>query len=97
MSMRASLISFFLRRTVKKTMSNFVDPISVRARFSSSPKKLSAKVKSERLDAGGVPGSWLSKKNADVPLRLFCICMEEVTSSVATEATVKSRLKWRVL
>ena len=46
MSMRASLISFFLRRTVKKTMSNFVDPISVRARFSSSPKKLSAKIKS---------------------------------------------------
>lgn len=64
MSIRASLISFFLRRTVKKTMSNFVDPISVRARFSTSPKKLSAKVKSERLDAGGVPGSWLSKQNA---------------------------------
>ena len=47
-------------------MSNFVDPISVRARFSSSPKKLSPKIKTERLDAGGVPGSWLSKQNADV-------------------------------
>ena len=66
MSMRASLISFFLRRTVKKMMSNFVDPISVRARFSSSPKKLSSKIKTERFDAGGVPGSWLSTKNADV-------------------------------
>ena len=66
MSMRASLISFFLRRTLKKTMSNFADPISVRARFSSSPKKLSSKIKTERLDAGGVPGSWLSQQNADV-------------------------------
>jgi len=66
MSMRASLISFFLRRTVKKMLSNFVDPISVRARFSSSPKKLSSKIKTERFDAGGVPGSWLSTKNADV-------------------------------
>ena len=66
MSMRARLISFFLRRTVKKTMSNFVDPISVRARFSSSPKKLSSKIKTERFDAGGVLGSWLSTKNADV-------------------------------
>ena len=47
-------------------MSNFVDPISVRARFSSSPKKLSSKIKTERFDAGGVPGSWLSTKNADV-------------------------------
>ena len=65
MSVRASLISFFLRRTVKKTMSNFVDPISVRARFSSSPKKLSAEVMSERVESGGVSGSWLWKKNAD--------------------------------
>ena len=65
MSMRASLISFFLRRPVKKTMSNFVDPISLRARFSSSPKKLSSKIKTERLDVGAVPGSWLSKQNAD--------------------------------
>ena len=65
MSVRASLISFFLRRTVKKTMSNFVEPISLRARFSSSPKKLSAEVMSERVESGGVSGSWLWKKNAD--------------------------------
>ena len=65
MSVRASLISFFLRRTVKKTMSNFVDPISLRARFSSAPTKLSAEVMSERVESGGVSGSWLWKKNAD--------------------------------
>ena len=65
MSVRASLISFFLRRTVKKTMSNFVEPISLRARFSSSPKKLPAEVMSERVESGGVSGSWLWKKNAD--------------------------------
>ena len=27
--------------------------------------------------------------------KVVCICMVVVTSSVATEATVKSRLKWR--
>lgn len=60
MSVRASLISFFLRRTLKKRMANFEDPADVRQSPSLPGSRTPKDVVVTPVDAGGVPAEWIT-------------------------------------
>ncbi|MEM1436718.1 MAG: alpha/beta hydrolase [Pseudomonadota bacterium] len=59
MSIRASALSFFLKRTLKKQMASFEDPIAMRARASSGFGRTPKEVQLEAIDAGGVAAQWV--------------------------------------
>ena len=59
MSIRASLLSLFMRLTIKKQMAKFDDPVAFRERSSGFGAKTPEAVKSTRVDAGGVPSEWI--------------------------------------
>ena len=60
MSVRASLISFFLRRTLKKQMATFEDPADVRQSQSRPGAKMPKDLTIAPVDAGGVPAEWIT-------------------------------------
>jgi acetyl esterase/lipase len=64
MSVRASLLSFFMRYTVKKEMANLNDPASFRERSGGFGAKHLEEVSSEQVDAGGVPSEWVKWRGA---------------------------------
>ena len=64
MSARASLISFFLRHTLKKRMAEFDDPADVRQAPSIPGGGVPKDVRVEPVDAGGVPSEWIIPDNA---------------------------------
>ena len=59
MSIRASLISFFMRRTLKRRMANFEDPEEVRGAASLPGAKIPKTVTVMPVDAGGVGAEWI--------------------------------------
>jgi len=63
MSVRASLISFFLRRTLKKQMATFEDPADVRQSPSLPGSKTPKDVTVAPVDAGSVPAEWITPDN----------------------------------
>ena len=64
MSIRASLISFFLRRTLKKRMAEFDDPADVRQAPSLPGSGVPKDIRIEPVDAAGVPAEWLTPEGA---------------------------------
>lgn len=64
MSVRASLISFFLRRTLKKQMATFEDPADVRQSPSLPGSRTPKDVSLTPVDAGGVPAEWITPDNS---------------------------------
>ena len=64
MSVRASLISFFLRHTLKKRMAEFDDPADVRQAPSLPGGGVPDDVRVEPVDAGGVPSEWITPDGA---------------------------------
>ncbi len=65
MSIRASLISFFMRHTLKKQMANFDDPEEVRGASSLPGAKIPESVTVTAVDAGGVSAEWISPDTAN--------------------------------
>ena len=59
MSIRASLLSLFMRLTIKKQMAKLDDPVAFRARPGGFGGKIPEAVKSTQVDAGGVPSEWV--------------------------------------
>ncbi len=64
MSIRAGLISFFLRRTLKKRMAEFEDPADVRQAPSLPGSRIPKDVRVEAVDAAGVPAEWITPDGA---------------------------------
>lgn len=64
MSVRASLISFFLRRTLKKRMAEFDDPADVRQAPSLPGSGVPKDVRIRPVDAGGVCAEWITPEGA---------------------------------
>jgi len=62
MSIRASLVSFFLRRTLKKQMATFEDPEEVRQSPSLPGGKVPKTLSVEAVQAGGVPAEWVAPR-----------------------------------
>ncbi|MBL6690877.1 MAG: alpha/beta hydrolase [Pseudomonadales bacterium] len=60
MSIRASIVSFFFRRTVRKQMAEIDDPAAIREQMSQPLGKTPEKVAVEPVDAGGVVAEWVS-------------------------------------
>ena len=66
MSIRASLISFLLRHTIKKQFSNFNDPVELRELANGGGSaELPAEVRLSDLDAGGIPAEWVDWSDVD--------------------------------
>jgi monoterpene epsilon-lactone hydrolase len=59
MSIRASLLSLFMRLTIKKQMATLDDPVAFRERPGGFGGKTPESVKSTPVDAGGVPSEWV--------------------------------------
>jgi monoterpene epsilon-lactone hydrolase len=59
MSIRASLLSLFMRLTIKKQMATLDDPVAFRERPGGFGGKIPESVKSTPVDAGGVPSEWV--------------------------------------
>ena len=59
MSLRAGLISFFLRHTLKKKMASFDDHQKLRKQAGASFGKTPAEVETETVDAAGVTAEWV--------------------------------------
>ncbi len=59
MSIRASIVSFVLRRTVRKQMSAFDNPEDIRDQMSRPMGKTPDSVAIEPVDANGVPAEWV--------------------------------------
>ena len=59
MSLRAGVLSFFLKRTLKKQMASFEDPVAMRARASRGFGRTPQDVELETVDAGGVVAQWV--------------------------------------
>ena len=59
MSIRASLLSLFMRLTIKKEMAKLDDPVAFRKRAGGFGGKIPEAVKSTPVDAGGVPSEWV--------------------------------------
>ncbi len=64
MSIRASIISFVLRHTIRKQMSTFEEPAALRKQMSRSTGNPPADVTVETDSAGGVPSEWLTAQGA---------------------------------
>ncbi len=60
MSIRAGLISFVLRHTLKKRMASFDDPLELRAQAGASIGRIPAEVATESVNADGVDAQWVS-------------------------------------
>ena len=60
MSIRASLLSFYMRRTLKKQMASFEDVEEVRQSPSLPGGKVPEDISIEPVDAGGVPAEWVT-------------------------------------
>jgi acetyl esterase/lipase len=60
MSVRASLISFFLRRTLKKQMATFEDPADVRQSQRLPGARMPKDMIITSVDAGGVAAEWIT-------------------------------------
>jgi epsilon-lactone hydrolase len=59
MSIRASLLTLFMRLTIKKQMATLDDPVAFRKRPGGFGGKTPESVKSTPVDAGGVPAEWV--------------------------------------
>lgn len=59
MSIRASLVSLYLRRTLKKQMATFEDPVEMREQAKIPGTRLPKEAAFEPVTAGGVPGEWV--------------------------------------
>ena len=59
MSMRARLVSLFMRLTIQKEMSKLDAPVAFRNRAGGFSVKIPEDVKSTPVDAGGVPSEWV--------------------------------------
>jgi phosphinothricin tripeptide acetyl hydrolase len=62
-SIRAGLVSIFLRRTLKKQMATFVDPAEVRQSPSLPGGGIPKNIEVTEVDAAGVPAEWVSPEN----------------------------------
>ena len=59
MSMRARVISFVMRHTIKKQMSTFEDHLALRKQAGSSTGRTPAEVQTQSVSASGVPAEWV--------------------------------------
>lgn len=59
MSIRASIVSFFLRRTLRKQMAEIDDPVAFREQMNQPLGKTPEQVTVEPVDAGGVTAEWV--------------------------------------
>ena len=59
MSMRARVISFVMRHTIKKQMSTFEDHLALRKQAGSSTGRTPAEVHTQSVSANGVPAEWV--------------------------------------
>lgn len=59
MSMRARVISFVMRHTIKKQMSTFEDHLALRKQAGSSTGRTPAEVHTQSVSASGVPAEWV--------------------------------------
>ena len=59
MSIRADVVSFFLRHTIKQQLASFDDPLKLRAQAGTSIGRTPAEVATETVDAGGVRAQWV--------------------------------------
>lgn len=64
MSMRARVISFVMRHTIKKQMSTFEDHLALRKQAGSSTGRTPAEVHTESVSANGVPAEWVRWREA---------------------------------
>jgi len=64
MSIRASLLSLFMRLTIKKQMATLDDPVAFRERSRVLGAKIPESVKFRPVDAGGVPSEWVEWQGA---------------------------------
>lgn len=64
MSIRAGLISFFLRHTLKKQMASFENHQKLRKQAGAAIGKLPAEVETQAVDAGGVTAEWVRWQGA---------------------------------
>jgi acetyl esterase/lipase len=64
MSIRASLLSLFMRLTIKKQMATLDDPVAFRERSRVLRAKIPESVKFRPVDAGGVPSEWVEWQGA---------------------------------
>lgn len=74
MSIRASLINFLLRHTIKKQFAGMEDAAAFRAQMASAPtQKIPVEVEVEQVDAGGVPAEWVTwpESQGDAALLYF--------------------------
>lgn len=60
MSVRASLVSFFMRHTVKKRMSAFDDHLALRKQVGAPTGRIPAEVELKRISVGEVTAEWVS-------------------------------------
>ena len=65
MSIRAGLVSFFLRRTIKKQMADLDDPVMLREKLSRAITRLPDNVRSDKIEVRGVPANWVYQENSD--------------------------------
>lgn len=59
MSIRASIVSFFIRRTIRGQMAGVEDPAAIRDQTNRSLGKTPEEVSIEEVDAGGVQAEWV--------------------------------------
>ncbi len=59
MSMRARVISFVMRHTIKKQMSSFEDHLALRKQAGSATGRTPAEVHTQSVSANGVPAEWV--------------------------------------
>ena len=64
MSLRAGLVSFFLRHTLKKQMSTFDDHRKLRQQAGAAIGKIPVEVETETVDASGVAAEWVRWQGA---------------------------------
>jgi epsilon-lactone hydrolase len=64
MSVRAKLISFVLRHTLKRQMASFNNPLKLRAQAGTSFGRIPVEVTTESVDAGGVGAQWVNWQSA---------------------------------
>ena len=64
MSMRARVISFVMRHTIKKQMSTFEDHLALRKQAGSSTGRTPAEVHTQSVSANGVPAEWVRWREA---------------------------------
>ena len=71
MSLRAGLVSFLMRHTVKKKMAGFDDPEEVRKQAGLPGGRIPDGVSVETVTAGGVPAEWVVGSPTDEAVMLY--------------------------